>query len=214
MKIKIPLRRVVYFSAILLLVLSVFGCYGASYAYQVNQLGCLMTECAPERHFGLSVFGLPATLFPENAVVGLLGPADQESDSIDAASQVVYWSNLESEAQLVVYRYASVDKAIEAYDALEGPYLPFKKVVEYVPDPEEELVRGDMLSWQGYNRQNTALVEFVACIQGDNGYCVEIMRYEEFVFFFKSTIDQRMSFGAFRKVFSWLNHTVSLNFSE
>jgi hypothetical protein len=167
-----------------------------AFSIQIFLNGCVWWECVSERNFHVHHLELPASLFPDGARVGGIGTPSEGAGEIESGSQTILWPY--GGTGYSIKRYPSIRKAISNYEfevnhmTDAGTKTPWTK-------PENIIFNS-----------TTADDIYIACGQGVQGKnCGFTGRYQEYVIYYSSSIDERMTFEDFEKILAYIDRQIS-----
>jgi hypothetical protein len=179
-----------------------FSCFGLAvialcvFSTQTILHGCLWWECAPDRNFHVRDWELSADFFPDGALVKHISATSDGSGEKERGSQTIFWSN--GGALYSIMRYPSNQKAIFQYEFEVDHMADFRTKI-----PWEEPAQLTFYSTQADKTQ-------IACGKGIQGTdCRFVGRYQEYVVYFASSIDEGMTFQDFEKILEYLDEQIS-----
>lgn len=153
--------------------------------------GCFAWTCAPPRTFSLLEWDIPASYFPENARIGKLSAPTDPDGAVESGHQSIYWNHGNSFAFYRVERLATINEARRFYN-FHSPGL--ENSVAFSPD---------FISGQS----NESKIRCGNPVFGGNA-CFFTARYEEFVIYFRATIDRDMTMDEFKAIVQYLDQRV------
>jgi hypothetical protein len=159
--------------------------------------GCLWWECAPERSFRVSDLELPTSLFPEGSIVNHVRPLSDEHETIDDGIQSIYWDSGDGNAGYEVFRYPTVKKARDKFEFNKNSLVNSET--------------GDV--WKQPNElrfsSTTADVIYIACGYWSKKQCAIVARYQEYIIFFSTIMDEKMSYSKLEKIAVYIDKQMS-----
>lgn len=167
-----------------------------AFSTQTFLLGCVWWDCAPERNFHVRDWELPASFFPDGALVEHISASSEGTGEKERGSQTILWPY--GGAGYSIERYASNRKAISNYE------FQVKHMADYVTNiPWTEPTHLTFYS-------TTADDIHISCGKGlQDIKCGFAVRYQEYVIYFSSSIDERMTFEDFEKVLFYIDEQIS-----
>jgi len=159
--------------------------------------GCLWWECAPKRIFHVRDWELPASLFPDGALVGNISASSEGTGETERGTQTIFWTY--GGAGYRIYRYATSRRAISKYD------FEVNHMVDY--ETNMPWAKPTQLTFHSA----TADSVHIACGNGLQGTeCGFTGRYQEYVIYYSSSIDEeRMTFKDFEEILIYINEQIS-----
>lgn len=168
-------------------------------AYQRLIKGCLWWDCAPARSFNVLDLGLPAYLFPVNAVYEPIQSVhDELLYTIDEGSQRTDWSR--GEAIYAIDRYSTVQYAIEGYEDLKKAILGPSSAKSLFGPPDLR---------KAINPRADDLLVWCATLDTNRKACEMILRYQEFVVFFMANISDEMTLQDFEEIAEFIDEQMA-----
>lgn len=178
----------------LMLVVGVFVCIVLS---QTFLRGCLWWECAPERSFHVRDWELPASLFPQGALIEHISASSEGLGEKERGSQSILWPY--GGAGYSIKRFASNRQAISNYE------FQINQMADY--DTGMPWAEPAQISFHSITADDV----HIACGNGLQGTeCGFTGRYQEYVIYYSSSIDDRMAYKDFEKVLMYIDEQISL----
>ena len=158
--------------------------------------GCFWWDCAPERSFHVLDWEVPANLFPEGAVINHISTLSEGHGEIEGGAEDIRIGY--SVAGYRIYRFSGTRRAIS----------DFNRIKKRMADSET----GE--SWQTPSNATffslTASDLHMACGYWSNRYrCETVARYQEYVLFYSSDIDDVLTFANYEKILFYLDEQIS-----
>jgi len=159
--------------------------------------GCFWWECVPERDFHVLDWEVPTYLFPNDATSSQITPSSEGAGEIERGSQSVFWSNDEGLARYEISRYATLRAAIRAYefqveqlvnDVTKAPWTQPNEIGPFNSLADEMLIGCGIWSVQR---------------------CGMVARYQEYVIFFSTVIDEKMTYTNIEKAMIYIDEKIS-----
>ena len=174
--------------------LLLFACCVSSNQYMTNR--CLWWDCAPKRNFHVLDWEVPANLLPEGVVINHISTPSEGHGEIEGGGEYILVGY--SGAGYLIYRFPTTRKAIS----------DFNRIKKRMVDPET----GE--SWQTPSNSTfsspTASDLHMACGHWSNRYrCETVARYQEYVLFYSSDIDDVLTFVDYEKILFYIDEQIS-----
>jgi len=164
---------------------------------QLVLFGCFGWWCAPERTFRVSALELPASLFPDGAIVNHMHPMSDEFGTIDNGMQSIFWQTGNGGAGYLVYRYPTTSSARNNFE--------FYKTMLIEPSNGEVWNPPAELNFSS----TTADEIYVGCIYFGGQHCEMLARYQEYVLSFRTSIDEMMAYSDFENVLLFIDKQIT-----
>ena len=166
--------------------------------FQLVVGGCFWWECVPNRDFHVLDWKLPAYLFPEDANLSDIHIPSEAGGEIEIGSQDIHWNKGNGIAGYDINRYATIKKAVQGYG------FEVKQMVD------DETKR----SWIHPNEvafvSITADEMIIMCGNWSRRRrCGMVARYQEYVIFFRATMDEEMGYAEFEKIIVYIDRQIS-----
>ena len=158
---------------------------------------CLWWDCAPQRNFKISDLALPSNLFPDGSIINPIFPLSDEHTTIEDGMQSIFWDNGNGSAGYTIYRYPTVKNAKDAFE--------FHKHELFNRETKEAWKPPTNLTFSSA----TADALYIACGYWNDKECAMVARYQEYVVFFNTTVDTKMTFPSFEKILIFIDQQIS-----
>jgi hypothetical protein len=163
---------------------------------QIFLQGCIWWECVPERYFHVHELGLPESLFPDGALIEPISASSEGNGEIERGSQSFFWTY--GSAGYWIKRYPSIRKAMSEYEFVVNHMTDFRT--------KKPWTKPENITFYSTTADNIN----IACGQGVQGRnCGFAGRYQEYVIYFSSNIDERMTFEDFEKILVYIDKQIS-----
>ena len=159
---------------------------------------CVWWECVPERDFHVLDWELPANLFPSDANLTPISPSSEGAGEKERGSQNIYWDKGNGLAIYKISRYSTRRAAVQAYE--------FK--MEQLIDDVSQLpwTRPSEIAFSSVTADDMV----IGCGYWSVWRCGMVARYQEYVIFFNTVIDEKMTYAEFEKVAFYLDEQISI----
>lgn len=192
-------RKALVITILILLGICLSSC-GVIYQLLVRQ--CILWTCAPSRAFTIYDLGLPADLYPANAIINPM-IATSESPGIDSGVLSIYWEENQTtyKSILAVNRFGTISKAVKYFDTVRT----WRNQGSYQSHPDIT-----------YGSQTANEYEIGCGISSLGGeyVCDLDARYEEFVISFNTSITGQMPEKTFEEIVIFLDEQFKTYLSE
>ncbi|HRJ75882.1 MAG TPA: hypothetical protein PLX90_07790, partial [Anaerolineales bacterium] len=160
-------------------------------------LGCYWQECAPQRNFHVRDWKIPVNFFPEEVKVTEMMIPSEGSGEIERGSQNAFWDNGNGASLYSIDRYATIKRASEKYE---------NRLDDMVDDVTNKVwVTPSEITFSSL----TADEAFIACGTWIKYGCGMLARYQEYVIFFNTIIDEEMTYSDFEKIAIYLDEQIT-----
>jgi hypothetical protein len=159
--------------------------------------GCFAWTCAPPRTFSLLEWDIPESYYPENAKIGGFSASTEPDGWVENGSQTVYWVPGNGLGIYIAERLATSQHARSRFN---GRYARLEN---------SEGISTDFIS----GIANKSKIRCGYPVSG--GYaCFFTAHYEEYVIYFRATIDRKMTMNEFKAIVQYLDQQVICDLYE
>lgn len=159
--------------------------------------GCYWQKCAPERNFHVLDWEIPAHLFSDSTQISHIYISSEGMGEIERGSQSMFWDGGDGIAGYDIYRYSTIKKASVQYERI------LKHMVN--DRTESPWIRPNELSFHSVAADEL----FVTCGDWTKKRCGMLARYQEYVIFFNTIMDDEMTYSEFEKIAFYLDEQIS-----
>ena len=158
--------------------------------------GCFWWDCAPERSFHVLDWEVPGNLLPEGVAIKHISTLSEGHGEIESGAEDIRVGF--SLAGYRIYRFPSARRAIS----------DFNRIKKRMVDSETGA------AWQTPSNSTfsspTVSDLHMACGYWSNRYrCETVARYQEYVLFYSSDIDDVLTFADYEKILFYLDKQIS-----
>lgn len=150
--------------------------------------GCFAWSCAPPRFFSLPEWEIPVTYYPEENLVGGLSFATDLSNEVQSAHQTTFWNHGAGLGIYIIYRFATFEDATYRFWSIDAG-------LENIEEIPIHFISG---------KADTARMLCGNPIYGGN-VCYFKARYQEFVVYFRASIDRDMTMDEFNTIVRYID---------